>query len=61
METGKTKGLRTFSGVYLPTVLQMLGVILFIRLGWISVHIGRAKITLIIMMSSSILFLQVFQ
>lgn len=54
---GKAEGLGTFSGVYLPSVLQMLGVILFMRLGWITGHIGLLKMTLIIIMSSSILFL----
>lgn len=54
---GSEGGLGTFSGVYLPSVLQMLGVILFMRLGWITGHIGLPKMTLIIMMSSSILFL----
>ena len=53
----ETGGLGTFSGVYLPSVLQMLGVILFMRLGWITGHIGLPKMTLIILMASSILFL----
>lgn len=54
---GNAQGLGTFSGVYLPSVLQMLGVILFMRLGWITGHIGLPKMMLIILMSSSILFL----
>ncbi|MCB1082348.1 MAG: amino acid permease, partial [Chlamydiia bacterium] len=54
---GNAEGLGTFSGVYLPSVLQMLGVILFMRLGWITGHIGLPMMTLIIFMSSSILFL----
>lgn len=54
---GNVQGLGTFSGVYLPSVLQMLGVILFMRLGWITGHIGLPKMTLIILMASSILFL----
>ncbi|MCP5506052.1 MAG: amino acid permease [Chlamydiales bacterium] len=54
---GNAQGLGTFSGVYLPSVLQMLGVILFMRLGWITGHIGLPKMTLIIFMASSILFL----
>lgn len=54
---GNVEGLGTFSGVYLPSVLQMLGVILFMRLGWITGHIGLSKMTLIIFMASSILFL----
>lgn len=51
------QGLGTFSGVYLPSVLQMLGVILFMRLGWITGHMGLPKMTVIILMASSILFL----
>lgn len=54
---GNREGLGTFSGVYLPSVLQMLGVILFMRLGWITGHIGLLKVMLIILISSSIFFL----
>lgn len=54
---GNAEGLGTFSGVYLPSVLQMLGVILFMRLGWITGHVGLPKMTFIILMASSILFL----
>ncbi len=54
---GHAQGLGTFSGVYLPSVLQMLGVILFMRLGWITGHIGLPMVTLIILMASSILFI----
>ncbi|NGX50838.1 MAG: hypothetical protein K1060chlam2_00689 [Chlamydiae bacterium] len=50
------KGLGTFLGVYLPSVLQMLGVILFMRLGWLTGHMGLPKMTVIILMASSILF-----
>lgn len=53
----KAEGLGTFSGVYLPSILQMLGVILFMRLGWITGHVGLTKMTVIILMASSILFL----
>jgi amino acid transporter len=53
----KEGGLGTFSGVYLPSVLQMLGVVLFMRLGWITGHIGPWKMSLIIFMSSTILFI----
>ncbi|GAA0181349.1 amino acid permease [Clostridium sediminicola] len=31
----KDKGLRTIEGVYIPTLLTVLGVILYLRLGWI--------------------------
>ena len=56
-EEGNREGVSTFSGVYLPSVLQMLGVILFMRLGWITGHVGLAKMLIMIFMSSSILFL----
>ncbi|MCP5489868.1 MAG: hypothetical protein H7A42_01975 [Chlamydiales bacterium] len=52
----KDGGLENFSGVYLPSVLQMLGVILFMRLGWITGLVGPWKMSLIILMSSTILF-----
>lgn len=55
--SGRAEGLSTFSGVYLPSVLQMLGVILFMRLGWITGHIGPWKMSLIIAMSSTILLI----
>ena len=51
-----TEGLGTFSGVYLPNILQMLGIVLFMRLGWITGHLGIVNVTFIILMASSILF-----
>ncbi len=49
--------LGTVSGVYLPNILQMLGVILFLRLGWITGHVGVTSMVLIIAMSSGILLI----
>lgn len=49
--------LGTLSGVYLPNILQMLGVILFLRLGWITGHMGLPWMLLIMTMCSSILFI----
>lgn len=37
----KNKGLRTIEGVYIPTLLTILGVILYLRLGWV---VGNAGI-----------------
>ena len=51
-----TEGLGTFSGVYLPNILQMLGIVLFMRLGWITGHLGIVNVTFIILMACSILF-----
>ncbi len=49
--------LGTISGVYLPNILQMLGVILFLRLGWIMGHVGITSMISIIAMSSTILLI----
>ena len=53
----KANGLGTFSGVYLPSILQMLGVVLFMRLSWITGHVGILKMSLIISIASMILFI----
>ncbi|MBI3211830.1 MAG: amino acid permease [Simkania negevensis] len=53
----KREGLGTLSGVYLPSLLQMLGVILFMRLSWITGHLGLFQMNLLILFSSSILFI----
>lgn len=48
-------GLGTVSGVLIPNILQMIGVILFMRLGWITGHIGLPVMITIITFSSTIL------
>ena len=55
----KKKSLKigTLKGVYLPNILQMIGVILFMRLGWILGNVGIVKMISIISMSSFILFI----
>ena len=52
----KDHKLGTFNGVFLPNILQMIGVILFMRLGWILGHVGLGSMLTIITLSSSILF-----
>lgn len=47
----------TIKGVYIPNVLQMIGVILFLRLGWILGHVGMPTMGLVITLSSSLIFL----
>ena len=54
------KRLGTFSGVYLPSFLQMVGVILYMRLGWITGNAGIYKMVSVIAMSSSILLITAF-
>lgn len=46
----------TFKGVFLPNILQMVGVILFMRLGWILGHVGIANMFTILILSSGVLF-----
>ncbi|MCI5052011.1 MAG: amino acid permease [Simkaniaceae bacterium] len=48
--------LGTIKGVFLPNILQMIGVILFMRLGWVLGHVGMFNMSMIITLSSSLLF-----
>ena len=47
----KTDGLKTFEGVYTPTLLTILGVILYLRLGWIVGNVGLGGTIVIIVMA----------
>ena len=53
----KEVGLGAISGVFLPNILQMVGVILFMRLSWILGHIGIWKMGIIITLSSTLLLI----
>src|SRR5574342_851412 len=44
-------------GVYIPNVLQMIGVILFMRLGWILGHVGMFTMGFIITLSSLLILI----
>ncbi len=46
-----------FEGVFVPTLLSILGVILFLRLGWVVGQVGLIKALLIISLSNAITFL----
>ncbi len=52
-----TEKLGTFKGVFLPNIVQMMGVILFLRLGWILGHVGLANMAMIIVLASSLLLI----
>jgi len=43
-----------FLGVFTPTVLTILGVILYLRLGWVTGQVGLAKTLLIVVMANGI-------
>jgi len=48
------KGLGTFEGVFTPTVLTILGVILYLRLGWVVGNVGFIGALTIIVLSHAI-------
>jgi amino acid transporter len=50
-------GLGTFSGVYTPSLLTILGVIMYLRFGWVVGHVGLWQTLLIVTLSTSITFL----
>ncbi len=50
-ETGR---LGTFLGVYTPTILTILGVIMYLRFGWLLGHMGLDRIILIVVIANSI-------
>ena len=46
--------LGTFLGVYTPTVLTILGVIMYLRFGWVAGQVGLAKTILIVVIANVI-------
>ena len=47
----------TFKGCYVPSVLTILGVIMYLRFGWVLGQVGLPGTLLIVAMASSITFL----
>lgn len=52
-----SKGLNTFGGVFTPSILTILGVIMYLRFGWVIGNVGLAGTLLIVTLSTSITFL----
>lgn len=50
-------GLGTFGGVFTPSILTILGVIMYLRFGWVVGHVGLAGTLLIVTMATAITFL----
>lgn len=48
---GKPGGLKTFEGVYTPTLLTILGVIMYLRLGWVVGNVGLGGAIVIIVLA----------
>jgi len=57
LKKNKEPGLGAITGVFLPNILQMVGVILFMRLSWIVGHVGIWKMGTIITLSSTLLLI----
>jgi len=53
----KGGGLGTFGGVYTPSILTILGVIMYLRFGWVVGNVGLAGTLLIVTLSTAITFL----
>lgn len=50
-------GLGTFGGVFTPSILTILGVIMYLRFGWVVGNVGLVGTLLIVTISTSITFL----
>jgi len=53
---GPNKGLGTFLGVFTPTILTILGVILYLRFGWVVGHAGVLPTLVIVLIANGITF-----
>jgi len=56
-KVNKNQKFGMLKGVFLPNILQMIGVILFMRLSWILGHVGIVEMSMIISMSSILLLI----
>ncbi len=50
-------GLGTFGGVFVPSLLTILGVIMYLRFGWVVGNVGLMGTLIIVTLSTSITFL----
>ncbi len=53
----KQKKFGTFLGVYTPSILTILGLIMYLRFGWVVGNVGLIKTIVIVLMASSITFI----
>jgi solute carrier family 12 (sodium/potassium/chloride transporter), member 2 len=56
-ESLRGAGLGTFGGVFTPSILTILGVIMYLRFGWVVGNVGLLGTLLIVVMCTSITFL----
>ena len=50
-------GFGTFAGVFTPSILTIIGVVMYLRFGWVLGNVGLAKTLVIVTVSSTITFL----
>lgn len=55
--SAKEGGLGTFGGVFTPSILTILGVIMYLRFGWVVGNVGLVGTLIIVTLSTSITFL----
>ncbi|MEB3212504.1 MAG: Na-K-Cl cotransporter [Leptolyngbyaceae bacterium] len=55
--TDESTGLGTFGGVFTPSILTILGVIMYLRFGWVVGNVGLIGTLIIVTLSTSITFL----
>ena len=48
------KKLGTFIGVYTPTILTILGVIMYLRFGWLVGQLGLLRVLMVVVLANSI-------
>jgi len=56
-EDSQPRGLGTFGGVYTPSILTILGVIMYLRFGWVVGNVGLLGTLIIVTLSTSITLL----
>ncbi len=56
-ESQASNGLGTFGGVYTPSILTILGVIMYLRFGWVVGQVGLVGTLAIVTLSTAITFL----
>ncbi len=49
--------LGTFIGVFTPTILTILGVIMYLRFGWLVGHLGLIRIVFVVVLANAITFI----
>jgi len=54
---GNDNKLGTFVGVFTPTILTILGVIMYLRFGWLVGHLGLIRIVFVVILANAITFI----